>query len=64
MLTTIKGNVGVIHHCPFIVSLLTIVLSVLRFTDSDYLIGIFKFFSSSGICDFSRSWLCILFKKH
>ena len=29
--------------CPFVLFLLAIVLSVLRFTDSDYPVGIFKF---------------------
>ena len=30
--------------CPFVLFLLTIVLSVLQFTDSDYPFGIFKLF--------------------
>ena len=30
--------------CPFVLFLLAIVLSVLRYTDSDYPIGIFKLF--------------------
>ena len=34
-----------LSSCPFVLFLLAIVLSVLRFTDSDYPFGIFKLFS-------------------
>ena len=36
--------------CPFVLFLLAIVLSVLRFTDSDYPFGIFKLFLIRQIC--------------
>jgi hypothetical protein len=40
-----SSNVLQIVVCPFVIFLLTIVLSVLlRFTDSDYPFGIFKLF--------------------
>ena len=39
------GSILYLHKiCPFVLFLLTIVLSVLRFTDSDYHFGIFKLF--------------------
>ena len=36
--------------CPFVLFLLAIVLSVLRFTDSDYHFGIFKLFLNIFVC--------------
>ena len=36
--------------CPFVLFLLAIVLSVLRFTDSDYHFGIFKLFLNMFVC--------------
>jgi hypothetical protein len=45
--------------CPFVLFLSVIVLSVLRYTDSDCLFGIFKLFMS--FCPFFFWSLCCLF---
>jgi len=41
--------------CPFVLFLLAIVLSVLRYTDSDYPFGIFKLFLQEFLSDYRRS---------
>jgi len=60
-------NVLYIVVCPFVLFLLAIVLSVLRFTDSNYSFGIFKLFvvhkssTSHSICILREHLLSIIF---
>jgi hypothetical protein len=47
--------------CPFVLFLLAIVLSVLRFTDSDYTFGIFKLFLRHNKGDVGIVLFCFVF---